>query len=921
MVGRPPDSDANLQSESPFQLPRLDSEKMRSAVAAKIFGGEAAPVRIGPYTVLRRLGSGGMGVVYAAFDEALDRKIAVKVMHGRAVQQVHEDRLRSEAKALAQLSHPNVVAVYEVGDFRGQVYLAMEFLPGRTLAQHQRDSSSPIFEQLEPWIQAAKGLAAAHEAGIAHRDFKPANAMLLPDGRVKVFDFGLAIRVDDERETRGGVSKDNTLTAASPDWTTSGTTKRDESSSHPQTKTLTGALVGTPAYMSPEQHEGRRPDARSDQFSFCVALWEYYTGSLPFAGSRRAQLLASMKAGEVAPVSRSVMPGWLRKALTRGLSLEPAQRFDSMKSLVAALERGTQARRRRAWAAVALVPLMLGVGLSAYGWSRPEPCDGLGAHWNRLEPQVTLRSVAATIDASQGAVARSTFSQVLRDLQSYVEKGRVAHISACKVAMDDPEIGAAGFSAQSSCYLGATQAVRSYMQRLAVAKQKELRPELWLSSRLPSLSSCAKAVSKPGSQADAPNRDLIEKELAQSQVGLAFFDYDQALKHAKKALAMAPGANGSRLACRAWLATAKAQDGLGDYEAARKAVDRAYRMAEQVNDTGLRLECAVVRSRVMYHQGQPLEGSSQLRDIYPLAKRTDIDVERRLSYFAAACRAPRENFRLCEAHRNCVEGLRLMEDEASSVPTRNRMLRRLAWLYQDAGLVEKGLRVATKAQAELRDAVGADSSLMLASERLRLTLAGELARVRGKHPEEIKELLPDARRIHERYVETYGGSSPKVVIARTNLAELLRWAGRLDESEPLFQALLRDHPDDPSRYYTLVAYGQLQLAKGENKAGIVTLKEGLRLIEATRAHSAHSGDETMIPEEAEALFALAKVEGPTKMGLANAKRALQVYVSLKQTAERIRAKQECAELGQGIDSYGLERKAVQRWIAAANAKE
>lgn len=907
-----PQTPASLEGDSPFEIPRLDSEKMRSTVAAKLFGGEAAPVRIGPYTVLRRLGAGGMGVVYAAFDDGLDRKIAVKVMHGRAVQKVHEDRLRREAQALAQLSHPNVVAVYEVGSFRGQVYLAMEFLPGDTLAKLKRDPAAPLKEQLDPWIQAAKGLWAAHQAGITHRDFKPANAMCLPDGRVKVFDFGLALRSDASVESTRKDADISQSSTQSPDWRTSGTTHRDESSSHPQTKTMTGALVGTPAYMSPEQHQGRRPDERSDQFSYCVALWEYLTGYLPFPGSNRSELLSSMQSGALASVPRGAMPGWLRAILVRGLALNPEDRFRSIESLLAELERGLGRRRRNRWAAAALLPVAMGAGISAYSVSRPDPCEGLAAHWEPIDPAQDLSAATAKLEERKGGFAVETFSQAIRDLQRYVQQGKSAHISACKAAMDDPKVGAAGFAAQSSCYLAATKAAKSYIQRLNVAGPKELRPGLWLSSRLPSLSSCAQVATTQESA--GAQRDQIERELAQAQVDFAFFDFAKANTHAQAAIKMAQEDNAPRLVSRGWLAIAKSLEGQGEFDDARIAVDKAYRLAEQVNDIGLRLEAAVTRATVMIHQGHPQEGLSQLRDVRPLAMRPDIDSERRLGYFAAACRAPRANFRLCEAHRNCIDGLRFMENEPGSVPARNHLWRRLAWMYFEAGLIDEGLKISKRARDELLKAGGETSQLMLASNVLHLTLAGEKARLEGKNPERIKALLPIAREVHEKYVQAYGDKSTKVIHPRTNLAVLLSWAGHSDEAAPLFQALLQDHPKDPGRYYALVAYGRLQVDQGKTQAGIQTLREGLKLIQEMRSRSKHSGQSTRIPEEAEALFALASAEGKTPAGLALAKQALEVHESIRAKAIEARSKRDCAELGPGVDLYQQEREAVQAFL-------
>lgn len=911
-----PPQDSSLDRGSPFEVAALDSQKMRSSVAAKLFGGEAEPVRIGPYTVLRRLGAGGMGVVYAAYDERLDRKIAIKVMHGRAVQQLQEKQLRREAKALAQLAHPNVVSVFEVGSFRGQVFLAMEFLPGLTLAQLERDDHAPLKAQLEPWLQAAQGLSAAHHQGIVHRDFKPANAMRLPDGLVKVFDFGLAIR--DEAPAQGAERNGDCATLDElASWTKSkvtdqGTASGESTSS--RTKSMTGALAGTPAYMAPEQHKGKRADARSDQFSFCVALWEYWTGQHPFEGSSRAEILRSIEQGKIASASGSNMPRWLKSALLRGLSLDPKDRFSSMQALVARIEKGLNRSRKLKWACVATFPLLLGAGVSTWGLSRPDPCSPLSEHWDHLDPISALAPASERIEAKGSPLARSTFAQVLRNLEGYVKRGKAEHLSACEAAIEDSQIGMSGFAAQSSCYLAAADAVRAFSKRMLVASDKELRPELWLSSRLPSLSACDDVALGPASDQNSELRRQAETSLAQAQVDNAFFDYPSAEALAREAIAQSQELQEARLESRAWLVSAKALAGKGEFESARQAVDRSYRLAEQVSDDGLRLESAVLRASIMLRQGQVEEGASQLRDVNPLAHRQDIDGERRLMYFAAGCNIRRGNYQLCESLRSCVQGLELMKEDFGSAPTRNRMSRRLAWLYAEAGLLEKGLAVSRAARNELRRAVGDDSLLMMDSDLLHLTLQGEQMRLEGKDPAQVGKLLPFARDVHARYVKVYGGASRRVIGPRTNLAELLRWAGHLEEARPLFESLLRDHPDAPDRYYTLVAYGQLLVAQGQKKAGIEQLKEGLKIIEATRAKSEASGLETRIPEFAEAWFAIAKAKGATAEGIEAAKRAEHAYQELREVTERSRKGQHCEDLAGGADSYGRELQFVRDWL-------
>jgi len=212
---------------------------------------EPPPARIGPYTVLRAIGRGAMGVVYSAYDDRLDRKIAVKHLHlGRDAGPQAEARLLREAQALARVSHPNVVQVYEVGEHGREVYIAMEFVRGQTLRAWARAAARPWREVLGVYLQAGRGLAAAHAAGLVHRDFKPDNVMIGDDGRVRVMDFGLARSQAEPVPVR----PDDPLSSSTANL----------SLSH----TVAGRLLGTPAYMAPEQHIGAPGEARSDQFSF-----------------------------------------------------------------------------------------------------------------------------------------------------------------------------------------------------------------------------------------------------------------------------------------------------------------------------------------------------------------------------------------------------------------------------------------------------------------------------------------------------------------------------------------------------------------------------------------------------------------------------------------------------------------------------
>ena len=278
---------------------------------------------LGRYTILEPIGVGAMGIVLAAFDPALDRNVAIKLL--RPGDSGTAGRLLREAQAMARVAHPNVIAVHDVGSVDGQDFVAMELVPGGSLDAWLRKRSRTTAEVLDVFVQAARGLAAAHEAGLVHRDFKPANVLVGDDGRARVTDFGLA-RADATGHAIAGAA----LPATS--------------------------LAGTPAYMAPEQLAGEVADARADQFAFCVALWESLAGARPFAGESVDELRAEIAAGRIKP--RAGMRPRVERALRRGLSPIPAARFASMHELIAAVAH--PARRSRPWLIGAVAALAIG---------------------------------------------------------------------------------------------------------------------------------------------------------------------------------------------------------------------------------------------------------------------------------------------------------------------------------------------------------------------------------------------------------------------------------------------------------------------------------------------------------------------------------------------------------------------------------
>ncbi|MCA9700008.1 MAG: serine/threonine protein kinase, partial [Myxococcales bacterium] len=358
-------------------------------------------------------------------------KVAIKILRpktGRSedAREAAAARLQREAKAMAKLTHPNVVTIHDVGVHEGQVWLAMEFVAGGTLREWVDAGPRPFAEVWPRFRSAGLGLAAAHQAGLVHRDFKPANVLVGSDGRVQVTDFGLARLEGDE-----DASEPSAIRELGP------AARVTSSITLSSRVTQTGAFVGTPAYMAPEQFAGGLADARSDQFAFAVTLWEALCGERPFvADSAHALMFAVLQAKLREPPRTADMSRSVRAALGRALAREPKDRFESMTELLAALE-----PKQRSRGLVLGVFATLALGLVAGGlWlggdepqvAAPTECRGddpaLAAQWNG-ERRKALKTQLAGLDAPY---AKDSAERTVAALDDWAERYRLARVAACE---------------------------------------------------------------------------------------------------------------------------------------------------------------------------------------------------------------------------------------------------------------------------------------------------------------------------------------------------------------------------------------------------------------------------------------------------------------------------------------------------------
>jgi tetratricopeptide (TPR) repeat protein len=529
--------------------------------------------RVSRFMLLERVGTGGMGIVFAAYDPQLDRKVALKLLHpaliGRTPGGVGPARMLREAQAAARLAHPHVVTVYEVGSVGEQVFVAMEFVDGGTLSRWLREAPRRWEAITEKYLQAGQGLAAAHRAGLVHRDFKPDNVLLGQDGRIRVADFGLARgTLSDEQP---GTSADGERTGGEPRPLVA------------ERLTRTGALLGTPAYMSPEQHQRREAGAPSDQFSFCTAFYEALYGERPFSGNDSRALLEEMSRGRVrSPPKETSVPSWLRQVLLRGLSFSPDQRFPSMEALLAALEQGRKQRRRR-WA-LALGVLALGAVLAGGAWTRAREaarCEGLEARLAGVWDAARKEQIRQRFLGVGKPFAQSAWAGVERTLDGYSRTWLSLQRQTCE-ASGRPETEWDGFvGAQQVCLRERFTELKALSSSLAQADEDTVLNAVRGALALGRLDSCTDArtltswMRPPKDPALAVAVESLRGELAEVKTLLDSGKYREGTPRAEAAVARARALDYRPVLAEALSLFGIGQANLADYPRAEETLTQA----------------------------------------------------------------------------------------------------------------------------------------------------------------------------------------------------------------------------------------------------------------------------------------------------------------------------------------------------------
>ena len=502
--------------------------------------GSAAPAwgdtQIGRYVFRRLVGSGGMGVVVAAHDPELDREVAIKLVTSRDEAGTGPVR---EAQAMARLSHPNVVTVYEVLRVGDRSAIVMELVDGEDLAAWRKGQHPAWREVLDAYVQAGRGLAAAHRAGLVHRDFKPSNALIDKTGMVRVTDFGLAGDLPKSSDARGG------------------------------------SVMGTPAYMAPEQHRGGPADARSDQWALACSLYEALYDARPFTGEDRETIKREP--------SSTPVPRQIRAAIRRALSPEPEKRFASIDELLVAL-----APSRRGWrvAAATAVLALTGLVFAVIGLRGQPACNGLDAPLHVIWTPSKATVLRARFVASGAGLPADTVDRVIGGLDRYAS----AWTSARTVACTETHKGLRSkdvLDRRMRCLDQRLAELSGVVDGLVEAAPAALRPASDAVALLHPIVDCddpQDTVPRPASAKARGDITSAEDTLARAWAFESLGQYERALPMAERALAVGEQTGWTPLTARALVLRGECQDRLRRYADALASYDRAANAAAQAHD-------------------------------------------------------------------------------------------------------------------------------------------------------------------------------------------------------------------------------------------------------------------------------------------------------------------------------------------------
>jgi eukaryotic-like serine/threonine-protein kinase len=554
--------------------------------------------QLGRFEIRRTIAAGGMGVVYEAHDPTLRRAVALKVVRVGA-SPLHPDaraRFLREAQSLARLDHPNVVTVYEVGEEGGEAYIAMELLVGIPLDRwlgERRRSWREVVAVLEA---AGRGLAAAHAAGLVHRDVKPSNVMVTANGRVKVIDFGLVSAIGADAATA----------------------PLDDAAMADLRVTITGAVVGTPAYAAPEQLAGGEVGIRSDVFSFCVVLYEALFGRRPVDGPNRADALDRLELP-----ARPRLPNAIRAVLRRGLASDPARRPASLDEILPVL--APAPRRRRVLAALAVAAAFAGpvVVLGARDDHERRACASAGAAIDRVWSPARRADVERAILATGVSYAPETWTRVERTIDDVATRWRAARIETCESSLARELV-----ARRVACLDRGLGEVDAALAALAESDVSTVRDAQRVALGVPPPERCADTAATPRvpDPRAAATTALVWNQIARARAMQRLGRPIEAHAAATVAVAVAAVLAEPQLEAEARHVMGSAEDELGELAFARASHERAVWLAAAAGDARLEAQAlsdlAIVADRTTRDDEVPV---AYARHALAIAQRAGVD--------------------------------------------------------------------------------------------------------------------------------------------------------------------------------------------------------------------------------------------------------------------------------------------------------
>lgn len=794
------------------------------------------PRLVGRYMLLEPLGSGGMGTVYTAYDPELDRRVALKLLHpGRdddSAESKGRMRMLREAQAIAKVTHPNVVVVHDAGvvevDGESKVFLTMELVAGQTLRRFMGSlHGSPAWrrgqraaELVDVLLHAARGLAAAHDAGIMHRDFKPENVLIGRDGVARVVDFGLARRVD-----TADVVDPSSGARAMPAALT--------------TVTETGALLGTPAYMSPEQFLGHGLDARTDQFSFCATFYEALLGVRPFEGTTTPEVTLAVMGGKlrdtpkVPPVSPTLVA-----ALHRGLATEPDDRFVSMHELVAAIEAATARRPLRRWATGGAMMLAAGAAIAAFPATPADddPCDAGIARSAEVWNDSTRNEVATALVLADSTFADRARDSTLRTLDEYAEAWQQGHRDACEATHVRFEQTGELLDRRMACLDQRLAAMKATAHELTQTDVDASERAITAVEALPPLAPCSNvtvltaAVAPPADAATRAKVGELRAMLAASVAKRTLHRFSAALELVEETAADAAGVDYAPLHVEIEYARAQSLLTLGKDEEAVEGLTAAIWAAQEAGMDALIVDAATTLGKAVGTKINDAEqGLIWLRLAEATARRIGItpDDEARLAGARALVLVEwHHNDEAVEAAEQAVAAAEAAYGANSSQRIGN--LQNMGAVYGRLARFTDAERVFGEALSLARTSVGPGHPTLM---RLHLNLGNSLA-PQGKVVE-AREHLEAAVAIGESLA-----SLPPAEAARNNnsLGNLLLGEKNFAAARERLQVALElrkiaHGPRHPQVARTLNSLGQAQQGLGLHVEAIATYRESVQIRE------------------------------------------------------------------------------------------